>query len=76
MKPGPLDPAPPSKLWFRTEPAKQAEMKYRMKVKTARGAVNALPIPNAIAPNRNRERNETDGLLARERARGSERAGE
>jgi hypothetical protein len=47
-----------------------------MKVKTARGAVNALPIPNAIAPNRNREGNETDGLLARERARGSERAGE
>jgi hypothetical protein len=44
-----------------------------MKVKTARGAVNALPIPNAIAPNRNREGNETNGLLAGERARGSER---
>jgi hypothetical protein len=44
-----------------------------MKVKTARGAVNALPIPNAIAPNRNREGNGTDGSLARERESERER---
>jgi hypothetical protein len=31
------------------EPAKQAEMKYRMKLMTIKGVIMARPIPNAIA---------------------------
>jgi len=31
------------------EPARQAAMKYKAKLITMRGAVSALPIPNAIA---------------------------
>lgn len=38
-----------SKFRFKMEPAKQAEMKYKQKLMTMRGAVNTFPIPNTIA---------------------------
>jgi hypothetical protein len=33
---------------FKAHPAKEAEMRYKMKLRTARGVVNALPTPKAI----------------------------
>ena len=39
----------PSNILFKMEPAIQAEMKYKMKLMTIRGAVMPRPIPNAIA---------------------------
>jgi len=40
---------PWSKPLLRSEPAMAAEMRYRMKLRTRRGATNALLIPNAMA---------------------------
>ena len=39
----------PSRVLFKSEPAKHAEMKYKMKLMTIKGAVMPRPIPNAIA---------------------------
>jgi hypothetical protein len=38
----------PSRVLFKSEPAKHAEMKYKMKLMTIKGAVMPRPIPNAI----------------------------
>ena len=38
----------PSRVLFKREPAKHAEMKYKMKLMTIKGAVMPRPIPNAI----------------------------
>ena len=39
----------PSRVLFKREPAKHAEMKYKQKLMTIKGAVMPRPIPNAMA---------------------------
>ena len=39
-----------SKLRLSAHPARQAEMRYRKKLSTSKGADRLRPIPNAIAP--------------------------